>query len=151
MKVREQIGFALTIRKWSRRDVDRRVGELAELMGIAALLDRRPDGLSGGERQRIALARALAANPGVLCLDEPLSALDDATRDEMYTLLQSVREHVGVTTLHITHSRSEARRLGDVIFLIDNGAVAPVSLDDLTSMTEDLSPDGLSTRERVQA
>jgi ABC-type sugar transport system ATPase subunit len=151
MKVREQIGFALFIRKWTRRDIDRRVGELAELMGISALLDRKPDGLSGGERQRIALGRALAANPGVLCLDEPLSALDDATREDMYSLLQSVREHTGVTTLHITHSRGEARRLGDVVFLIDNGEVVPVALEDLSSMREDVSPDGVSDRHRVEA
>ena len=151
MKVRDQIGFALTIRKWQRTDIQRRVAELADLLGISSLLERKPEGLSGGERQRIALGRALAANPGVLCLDEPLSALDDATRDDMYSLLKSVREHAGVTTLHITHSRSEARRLGDVVFLINNGEVAPVSLDELASISEDASSNDVSDRQRVEA
>jgi ABC-type sugar transport system ATPase subunit len=140
MKVANQIGFALAVRRWKRADIDRRVGELAELLGVTSLLKRRPEGLSGGERQRIALGRALAANPGVLCLDEPLSALDDATREEMYSLLKSVREHTGVTTLHITHSHNEARRLGDVVLQIADGRVSPVSLEDLAALPDDSSP-----------
>jgi ABC-type sugar transport system ATPase subunit len=126
MTVRRQIGFALSVRKWRQRDVDRRVAELAELLGIGGLLDRDLTGLSGGERQRIALGRALAASPGVLCLDEPLSALDEATRREMYSLLKSVQRKTGVTTLHITHSRTEARILGDVVFSIEDGRVRRV-------------------------
>lgn len=127
MKIRDLLGFALTVRKWKRRDVEKRVDELAGLLGLGDLLDRRPLGLSGGERQRIALGRALAARPGVLCLDEPLSALDDATRDEMYELLKAVRERAGVTALHITHSQTDARRLGDVIFQIEDGQVRRVT------------------------
>ncbi len=130
MRVRDQIGFALTIRKQQKREIARRVAELAELLGLEHLLERKPTGLSGGERQRVALGRALAAQPGVLCLDEPLSALDDATRDDMYTLLKSVREHTGVTTLHITHSTSEARHLGDVVFVIKGGKVHQLGVED---------------------
>lgn len=131
MSVRDQLGFALTIRKWSRARIDKRVAELSDLLGIGTLLDRGTDGLSGGEIQRISLGRALAANPGVLCLDEPLSALDETTRHDMYTLLKSVREHTGVTTLHITHSRNEALKLANVVFQIHDGTVGEVPMDQL--------------------
>ena len=131
MAVRQQLGFALTVRRRTRQEIDRRVGELAELLGIKHLLDRKADGLSGGERQRVALGRALAAHPGVLCLDEPLSALDDATREEMYELLSSVRRLAAVTTLHITHNRSEAIRLADVVLLLEEGKIRRVRPQDL--------------------
>jgi ABC-type sulfate/molybdate transport systems ATPase subunit len=131
MTVRQHLAFALTVRRWKRQEIDRRVGELAELLGIKNLLRRKPAGLSGGERQRVALGRALAARPGVLCLDEPLSALDDATREEMYGLLASVRQHAGVTTLHITHNRGEATRLADVVLLLEAGKIRVVLPDDL--------------------
>jgi len=133
MTVRRQIGFALSVRNWKKRDIDRRVAELADLLGIGGLLDRELTGLSGGERQRIALGRALAASPGVLCLDEPLSALDDATRRDMYSLLKSVQQKTGVTALHITHSRTEARILGDVVFSIEDGRVRRVPESQLAS------------------
>lgn len=123
MTVGQQLGFALTIRRWKADDVADRVEELASLLGIEPLLDRRPGGLSGGERQRVALGRALAARPSVLCLDEPLSALDDATRHEMCSLLKTICDQTGVTTLHITHNRSEAENLGDVLLQLDDGVV----------------------------
>ena len=131
MTVREQLGFALRIRKWNRTDVDRRVKELSEMLGINGLLHRRTHGLSGGEIQRIALGRALAFHPGVLCLDEPLSALDERTREEMYRLIKSVRERTGVTTLHITHSNTEAHRLGDRVFWIHDGMLQRLNRDEL--------------------
>lgn len=121
MTVGQQLGFALTIRRWGRKAINQRVEELADLLGIPDLLDRRPAGLSGGERQRVALGRALAARPHVLCLDEPLSALDDVTRDSMCSLLKTISEQTGVTTLHITHNRAEAQNLGDVILMLENG------------------------------
>ena len=121
MTVRKQIGFSLSLRKWSKQDIKKRVDELAEMLGVTHLLDRYPHGLSGGERQRIALGRALAPVPGVLCLDEPLSALDDKTRTEMIALLKSIRQQTGVTTLHITHSQLEAELMADVLFVIEAG------------------------------
>jgi molybdate/tungstate transport system ATP-binding protein len=127
MTVRDQLGFALTVRGWTRKDIAGRVAELAELLDIKHLLARKPAGLSGGERQRVALGRALAARPQILCLDEPLSALDDATREEMYGLLSSIRRLAPVTTLHITHNRGEASRLADVVLLLDAGKIRPVS------------------------
>jgi ABC-type sugar transport system ATPase subunit len=121
MSVWENLAFALHIRRWPPADCERRVRELAELLGIGYLLNRMPQGLSGGESQRVALGRALAFRPAILCLDEPLSALDDDTREEIYGLLETVQEQTGVTTLHITHHRGEAERLGDKIVLLQNG------------------------------
>ena len=123
MSVGQQLGFALTVRRWKPAAIQNRVEELAEMLGIQKLLDRRPAGLSGGERQRVALGRALAARPHVLCLDEPLSALDDATRDAMCSLLNRISKQTGVTTLHITHNRAEARTLGDVLLVLENGVL----------------------------
>lgn len=152
MTVREQIGFSLAVRKQKRRDIDRRVDELAELLNLKSLLDRMPEGLSGGERQRIALGRALASHPGVLCLDEPLSSLDESTREEMYALLKSVQERTGVTTLHITHSRSEASCLGDVVFLLENGTIRRLSLEDLPAIGPPASsPNPVSDAKTVEA
>jgi molybdate/tungstate transport system ATP-binding protein len=123
MTVREHLAFALTIQKAGRQVIQQSVAELSRLLGIEHLLDRRPPGLSGGEAQRVALGRALAARPGVLCLDEPLSALDDETRQEMYELLEQVQESTSVTILHVTHNRDEAERLANSIFLLQNGKI----------------------------
>ncbi len=123
MTVRDHLAFALTIRRWPRAAIDQRVSELAALLGLEALLPRTPEGLSGGEAQRIALGRALACHPHVLCLDEPLSALDDETRAEMCDLLRSVRARTGVTILHVTHSLADARKLADRVFTLRDGRV----------------------------
>ena len=123
MTVREHLAFALRIQKVGRQVIQQNVAELSRLLGIEHLLDRRPPGLSGGEAQRVALGRALSARPGVLCLDEPLSALDDETRREMYELLENVRQSTSVTILHVTHNLDEAEQLADRIFLLRNGKV----------------------------
>lgn len=130
MTVRENLSFALLLRKWDRDAMDKRVHELAELLGIEPLLERYPHGLSGGEAQRTALGRALAARPEILILDEPLSALDDETRQEMYALLKTMQKQTKVTALHVTHSRAEAEILGDLIFRFDaNDGVRRVELE----------------------
>ena len=129
MTVREHLGFALEVRRWDATLAARRVEELTELLGLGHLLDRRPPGLSGGEAQRVALGRALAFRPGVLLLDEPLSALDEDTRAGMYELLRSVQRQTGVTTLHVTHSRAEARALADRLFVFDKGVLRESSVD----------------------
>ena len=121
--VRQHLAFALEVRHWTQPAIDARVDELAELLGIRRLLDRRPLGLSGGESQRVALGRALSFRPRILLLDEPLSALDDSTREEMYALLRSVQQYTGVTTLHVTHSLSEAKTLADRLLVLSNGKV----------------------------
>jgi ABC-type sugar transport system ATPase subunit len=128
LTVREHLALPLSIRRCPRAEIETRVDELAELLGLVALLDRRPRGLSGGETQRVALGRALSFRPGILLLDEPISALDDATRNEMYDLLESARLHEGVTALHVTHNRADADRLATVLLQIDSGrlSVEPV-------------------------
>jgi len=128
MSVREHLAFAPAIRGWKATAIDERVQELTALLGLEHLVDRRPVGLSGGEAQRVALGRALASRPRVLCLDEPLSALDDETRTEMCVVLRCIRERTGVTVLHVTHSLEEARRLADVLFTFRNGRVDEASL-----------------------
>ncbi len=123
MTVRDQLGFALRLRRRPAAEIARRVAELADELGLTPLLERRPEGLSGGERQRVALGRALAARPQVLVLDEPLSALDEELRDDLATLLRRVQREHGVTALHITHSREEAAQLADVLFRVEAGRV----------------------------
>ena len=126
MTVRDHLDFALMIRKAPKLACQQRVEELAELLGIEHLLDRKPRGLSGGERQRVALGRALSFQPKVLCLDEPLSALDDDTRVRMCELLGDVQKKTGTTTLHVTHNRDEAERLADYLFRIEDGQIQQV-------------------------
>lgn len=125
MKVHEQLAFALSIRRVARAAIRQRVKELAELLHIEHLLERTVRGLSGGERQRVALGRALSFRPNTLCLDEPLSALDDDTRQRMYVLLEQVRRQTGVTTLHVTHNIEEAVQLADYLFRVQSGSVTP--------------------------
>ncbi len=130
MTVRKNIAFSLSVRWWSNQKKTERVNELANAIGIAHLLDRMPYGLSGGERQRIAVARALAFHPEILCLDEPLSALDFDTRIDMCNLLRNVVKDFGVTALHITHNRNEAARLADQIFVFEDKKIVEVPRDE---------------------
>lgn len=128
MTVRDHLAFALMIRRTGRRETDARVAELAELLGITHLLRRTPRGLSGGERQRVALGRALSFSPQVLCLDEPLSALDAETRSQMCELLKAVSRKTQVTTLYVTHHPEEARVLGDCHLQLLDGRIQPAVL-----------------------
>ena len=126
MSVFEQIAFALSIRRTPSAIIAARVEELAGQLGITHLLDRTPIGMSGGERQRVALARALSFRPGVLLLDEPLSALDDETRSSIMALLKRVSQQTGITALHVTHNRAEADQLGSMNLHIRQGQVLPM-------------------------
>lgn len=123
LNVREHLAFGLTVRGWEREAVVARVAELARWLGLENLLDRRPGNLSGGEAQRVALGRAMAFHPRVLCLDEPLSALDEDTRAETRRVLQALRQRTGVTVFHVTHSPADARELGDLGFRLEGGRV----------------------------
>ena len=106
-----------------RRDRGR-AREYLERFGIAHLARRRPGLLSGGERQRLAMARALAVEPRLLLLDEPFSALDHATREEMYTEFLRLRERIGMTVILVTHNRAEAEALGHRILELREGKLA---------------------------
>lgn len=123
MTVREHIAFGMRIQKWNNKVIEKRVRELAERLQISHLLDRKPVGLSGGEKQRTAMGRALAVKPKVLCLDEPLSTLDDDTHEEVINLIKNVTKENNITTLHITHRQSEAEKLGQHFFIINDGKV----------------------------
>ncbi|WP_152053770.1 ATP-binding cassette domain-containing protein [Tautonia marina] len=123
MTVREHLEFALQIRRVGSIQIRQRVELLAELLGIAHLLDRLPRGLSGGERQRVAIGRALSFQPRVLCLDEPLSALDAETRSQQIELLQTIQRTTRVTTLHVTHNPEEADLLADCRFRLEQGRI----------------------------
>ena len=123
MDVYSNLSFALRIRKWKKSKIDERVKELADLLGISHLLNRNITGLSGGERQRIALGRGLAFYPDFLCLDEPLSALDEPTRDEMYLLLQKLKVDLRITALHVSHSSNDADILADRIIKIEDSKI----------------------------
>ena len=130
LTVREHFAFALQIRNWTPKAIAARIDEMAELLDVRPLLDRRPLGLSGGEAQRVALGRSLSFHPKILCLDEPLSALDHDMRLDMCALLKRVKDQLGVTVLHITHDRNEAARLADTLFHIeDGGVIAPNSVE----------------------
>ena len=123
MDVRGNLSFSLRIRGWDKKRISVRVSELADLLGIHHLLDRNITGLSGGERQRIALGRGLAFYPEFLCMDEPLSALDEPTRDEMYALLKTLKTELKITALHISHSMNDAEVLADKILKMENNQI----------------------------
>lgn len=121
--VRAHLAFGLKIRKWTAEDIDSRVEELASELSITDILDRKPYGLSGGERQRVSLGRALSFRPQVLCLDEPLSALDEDTHEEMISLIKRLTKEHGITALHITHSKREAAAMADKQFFLGDGVL----------------------------
>jgi molybdate/tungstate transport system ATP-binding protein len=123
MTVREHLAFALEIRDRSSPEIRERITPLAEWLGLSHLMDRYPEGLSGGEAQRVALGRALSFEPRVLLLDEPLSSLDEETREQMIELLLKIREERIVTVLHVTHFRSEAERMGEVRLRLVDGRI----------------------------
>lgn len=124
MTVGRQIALPLEVRRWPRAMIQPRVAEIAALLGIELLLARHPTGLSGGEAQRVALARALVFHPQVLLLDEPLTGLDEGTRAGACEVLADIHRSTGVTVLHVTHDSRESRRLAEVCFVLEHGAVA---------------------------
>jgi ABC-type sugar transport system ATPase subunit len=129
--VRGHLEFALRLRHYSRSVIQNRVAELAHLLGIESLMDRRIRGLSGGESQRVALGRALSFHPRILLMDEPLNALDEATRDRLCELLRSIQKDSGLTTLHVTHSRTEAIALAERLYVLEHGRLSERPLGEL--------------------
>ncbi len=123
MTVAEQIGFGLQVRREGKARIEEVVSALAEDLGVAHLLKRTIHGLSGGERQRVALGRALAIEPRVLLLDEPISALDEDMRDDMMALLKKVQVTHSITVLHVTHSSREAEQLADCVLRMEDGSI----------------------------
>ena len=126
LNVAQNIGFGLELRGEGRAAIERRVDEMGRLLSIDHLFHRRPGTLSGGEQQRTALARALIVEPRLLLLDEPLSALDPATREELQRELARLHAELGTTTVHVTHDFEEAVALGDRIAVLNAGRVVQV-------------------------
>jgi len=131
MTVFENIAFGLRMRKTSKADVTRHVQEAAELLHIEGLLDRFPSQTSGGQRQRIAVARALAMQPQVLLMDEPLSNLDALLRLEARAELKRLLNEIGSTTIYVTHDQVEAMSMGDRVAVMRSGKLVQVG-DPLT-------------------
>ena len=121
MTIEGNIGFALKLRGLSRRDVKRRVADVAELLGLTDLLDKKPAQLSGGQRQRVAMGRAIVRQPTLFLMDEPLSNLDAKLRVQMRAEISRLQRHLGVATLFVTHDQTEAMTLGDRIAIMRNG------------------------------
>ncbi len=126
MTVRDNVAFALTIRKRPKQEIRERVDELLALVQLSGFADRYPSKLSGGQRQRMALARALAAKPRVLLLDEPFGALDARVRAELRDWLRRLHEEVHVTTVFVTHDQEEAMEVADRVAVLDHGQLEQV-------------------------
>ncbi|GAA3956726.1 sulfate/molybdate ABC transporter ATP-binding protein [Gordonia caeni] len=139
MTVRENIAFGLKIRKRSKAEVNKKVDELLEIVGLEVFQKRYPSQLSGGQRQRMALARALAVDPQVLLLDEPFGALDAKVRDDLRRWLRQLHEEVHVTTVLVTHDQQEALDVSDRIAVLNKGRIEQVGTpDDLYDRPENV-------------
>jgi putative spermidine/putrescine transport system ATP-binding protein len=126
MTVADNIGYGLKIRGVGKEERMARVAELVALTNITGLENRRISQLSGGQRQRVALARAVAIRPGILLLDEPLTALDAALRDRLRGELNRLLRALGITTIYVTHDQAEAMELGDRIVVMQKGVIAQI-------------------------
>jgi multiple sugar transport system ATP-binding protein len=123
LTVRENLVFGLRRRRAPKADIEKKVRELAAVLELEELLDRRPAQLSGGQRQRVALGRAIARTPRAFLMDEPLSNLDANLRTTMRTVLAQLRERLQTTTLYVTHDQVEAMTLGDRVAVMRSGSV----------------------------
>ncbi len=126
MNVRDNIGFGLAMRKIPRAERHRRVEEVLNTVGLEGLGGRRVHQLSGGQRQRVALARAIVVEPTVLLLDEPLGALDLKIRQQMQEELVQLQRRIDTTFVHVTHDQEEAMNIGDVVVVINKGAIEDI-------------------------
>jgi putative spermidine/putrescine transport system ATP-binding protein len=124
--VAENIGYGLRMRSRPTAQVSRRVDELIALLKLDTLAARYPSDLSGGQRQRVAVARALAIEPKMLLLDEPLSALDKKLREEMQVELRQIQKTVGITTMFVTHDQEEALALADKVVVMKDGHIRQI-------------------------
>lgn len=130
MTVYDNIAFPLKLRKVPKQEIDQRVREVAEMLGLTELLKRKPRELSGGQRQRVALGRAIVRKPQVFLMDEPLSNLDAKLRVKMRAELKKLQRQLGVTTIYVTHDQVEAMTMGDRIAVINAGELQQVGSPD---------------------
>jgi len=123
MTVFENMAFGLKLRGAPRREIETRVGEAAEILGLGELMKRLPKQLSGGQRQRVAVGRAIVRKPKVFLFDEPLSNLDAKMRVEMRAEISRLHRHLGATMVYVTHDQMEAMTMGDRIVVMDRGRI----------------------------
>ena len=127
MNVRDNMAFALKLRKVDGDEIQRRVEEAAKILGLEDFLDRKPRALSGGQRQRVALGRAIVRNPKAFLMDEPLSNLDAKLRVQTRTEISKLHNRIGTTTIYVTHDQTEAMTMADRIVLLKGGVVQQIA------------------------
>src|SRR6184192_3792916 len=123
MSVYDNLAFGLKLRKTPKKEIDRRVHEAAEILGIGTLLNRKPKQLSGGQRQRVALGRAIVREPKVFLMDEPLSNLDAKMRVATRAELIKLHQRISTTVIYVTHDQVEAMTMGDRIAVLNGGII----------------------------
>ncbi|MGM0499736.1 MAG: ABC transporter ATP-binding protein [Bacillota bacterium] len=126
MNVYDNMAFGLKLRKFPKDEIERRVQEAADILGIEQLLERKPKQLSGGQRQRVALGRAIVREPQVFLMDEPLSNLDAKLRVQMRTELSKLHHELQTTMIYVTHDQTEAMTMGDRIVVLKDGVIQQV-------------------------
>lgn len=126
MTAAQNVAFPLRMRKVPSGERERRVNEALAMVGLADFGGRKPSGLSGGQQQRVALARALALSPGLLLLDEPLSALDALVRTHLRSEIRALQQRLGITTIMVTHDQEEALTMADRIVVMEGGRIVQV-------------------------
>jgi multiple sugar transport system ATP-binding protein len=126
MSVRQNLGYGLKVRRMPKAEARRRVDEIAELLGLTDLLERKPAQLSGGQRQRVAMGRAIVRQPQAFLMDEPLSNLDAKLRVGMRASLAQLHQQLGVTTVYVTHDQVEAMTLGQRVAVMRDGRILQV-------------------------
>jgi multiple sugar transport system ATP-binding protein len=126
MTVRQNLGYGLRVRRTAKQEIDRRVEQVADLLGLRELLERRPAQLSGGQRQRVAMGRAIVREPQAFLMDEPLSNLDAKLRVGMRASLAQLHARLGVTTVYVTHDQTEAMTLGQRVAVMRSGRIVQV-------------------------
>jgi multiple sugar transport system ATP-binding protein len=126
MSVYDNMAFGLKLRKLPKEEIDRRVREAADILGLTEFLERKPKALSGGQRQRVAMGRAIVREPKAFLMDEPLSNLDAKLRVQMRSEIARIQHELGVTTLYVTHDQVEAMTMGDRVAVIRKGVLQQV-------------------------
>jgi multiple sugar transport system ATP-binding protein len=126
MSVYDNMAFGLKLRKTPKAEIERRVNEAAEILGLTTLLDRKPKALSGGQRQRVAVGRAIVREPAVFLMDEPLSNLDAKLRVSARAEISKLHQRLGTTFIYVTHDQVEAMTMGDRIMVINDGILQQI-------------------------
>ncbi len=127
MSAYENLGFGLSLRRWPRPELDARVRDVAELLGLTACLGSKPMALSGGQRQRVAIGRAMVRHAGALLLDEPLANVDPQLRQQLRGEILSLRKRFGTTMIYVTHDHIEAMMTGDRVAVLRDGVLQQVA------------------------